>query len=285
MKKSFKNSGATAGGAKAVTLRRGKIALAAVGIIALGGVIGGGLSLFDQSIGRANPSNALGSPGRAALTFAGHVAEPFIPCSTDIAECFRKAKVASSVRLGPAIPRAASRSTGPRSRSIPGRDGPVGSLFDEALPLIPSFPGQFAFGGVPTGGFAGAPFGPFPGALVPGGIGGGVPATPGPTPAPSPGPTDPGTPAPTPTPTPTGPETPVPPGPDTPTPTPTPTPTGPDTPGPNLPETPVPAVPEPATWLQMLLGFAIVGTALRRITGRGTAGRRMTGQRAEPALS
>ena len=242
MKKLLNNSGS----------KRRRAGLAAVGIVALGGAIGGGLTLFDQPFDQANASNSLGSGGKAALTLAGHVAEPFVPCSTNIAECFRKAKVTSSVRLGPAIRRGASRSTGPRSRLIPARDDGIGGLFDESLPLIPSFPGQFAFGGVPTGGFAGAPFGPFPGALVPGGIGGETPATP----APSPSPTNPGEP------------------------TPTPTPTGPETPGPDLPDTPVPAVPEPATWLQMLLGFAIVGSVLRRMTGR-----RITRRREKPVLS
>lgn len=55
---------------------------------------------------------------------------------------------------------------------------------------------------------------------------------------------------------PSGPNTPTVPVPEpgaTPTPTPTPT-----------PVTPVPAVPEPATWATMLVGFMVIGVALRR---------------------
>lgn len=98
--------------------------------------------------------------------------------------------------------------------------------------------------------------------------------TPAPTPVPSPTPTptatptpvDPGTPVPTPTPTPTPTATPTPIGPGTPVPTPVPTPT----PTPVAPGTPTPPinppgpVPEPATWLMFIIGWAGIGGALRR---------------------
>lgn len=88
--------------------------------------------------------------------------------------------------------------------------------------------------------------------------------TPTPTPtetAPTPTPTPTTSPTPTPTSTPTsGPETPTP----TPTPTPTSTPPGPQpTVTPTATPTPVPAVPEPTTWLLMILGFFACGVALR----------------------
>lgn len=76
-----------------------------------------------------------------------------------------------------------------------------------------------------------------------------------PTPTPTPAPTE--TPTPTPTPVPTETPTPTP----TPAPTPTPEPTPPVTPTPE--PTPNPAVPEPATWVMMLLGFGLVGASLR----------------------
>jgi hypothetical protein len=100
--------------------------------------------------------------------------------------------------------------------------------------------------------------------------------TPAPTATPTPGPTP--TPAATPTPAPTATVTPTPaptPTPTvtvTPTPAPTPTPTLTVAPTPAPSPTPPPvittAVPEPATWLSLITGFALVGFNLRRRTRR-----------------
>lgn len=65
---------------------------------------------------------------------------------------------------------------------------------------------------------------------------------------------------------PTGPNVPVPQPGVTPTPTPTPT------PGIPTPEAPGPAVPEPATWATMLVGFMVIGVAMRR---RGARARKL----------
>ncbi|MHA6723318.1 PEP-CTERM sorting domain-containing protein [Sphingomonas sp. RS2018] len=108
--------------------------------------------------------------------------------------------------------------------------------------------------------------------------------TPVPTATPTPVPTATPTPVPTvaPTPVPTATPTPVPTSTPTPVPTPTPTPTPVVTPTPfptDFPTpiptpivtpTPVGAIPEPATWLSMLIGFFAIGyTIRRRLTGAG----------------
>lgn len=95
-------------------------------------------------------------------------------------------------------------------------------------------PGGFGFVPVPGGG--GVIIGPGGGGSGgPGGIGG---ATPNPTPTPT------VTPSPTPTPTATPPVVVVP------------------TPSPTVP--PVSAVPEPSTWLMLITGFGLLGSAVRR---------------------
>lgn len=118
--------------------------------------------------------------------------------------------------------------------------GPLGP--DAAPAGLGSFPSDFVqpaapgvaaapvVGGVPGGGIPGIGAGP----VIIGGGGGGTPG--GGTGV-----------VPTPTPTPTASPTPVP------TASPTPTPTE-----------PVPAVPEPGTWLTLILGFGMVGAGLRR---------------------
>lgn len=94
--------------------------------------------------------------------------------------------------------------------------------------------------------------------------------TPGPTATPTPTPTPTATPTPTPTPTatptatPTPTPTPTPVPTATPTPMPTPTPGATGTPTPEPLPTPVVSVPEPATWLTMLIGFLAIGWAIRR---------------------
>lgn len=211
-------------------------------------------------------------------------------------------KVARSGVSGPGGPsqRVASLLREPPA-AAPGEGGLTGlGLPDSAF--APPLQGPNGFGvptGVsePTGGVPGS--GPIifnpPGGGLPGGGGGGggglIPATPTPTPtptptvAPTPTPTPQPTPGPsaTPTPEPTATPTPTPtitPTPVTPTPTPTPT----TTPTPGVPGTPTPTptttptpvnpgpppvnppgpVPEPATWLMFILGWAGIGGALRR---------------------
>lgn len=122
---------------------------------------------------------------------------------------------------------------------------PIG-LPDMGAPVLPPLPVFAALpagplgAGFPIGGGVGpAGFGaPGIGAPIPWGGGGGGGSG--------------GTPTPTPTPT------------STPTPTPTPT---------STPTPPVSAVPEPASWAMLLMGFATAGAILRR-TGRETARRR-----------
>lgn len=160
----------------------------------------------------------------------------------------RVARSPAGLGEAPAAPMASVLSSGPGGpETVPGL-GTFPSDFVQpaapaALPVIGGAPGV-----VP--GFAPGP-GPVliggGGAPVPGGGGSVVPTpTPTPSPSPTPSPTPTGTPAPEPTPTPT-----VTPPVVIPTPTPTPT-------------EPVPAVPEPGTWLTLILGFGLVGAALRR---------------------
>ena len=175
------------------------------------------------------------------------------------------------------------RDAGPPPLSIVPGVAPV-PLSDLAGP----FPAAAPFGGIPgvggsvPGGFF--PFFPGVGGSGPGGGGGGIIPTPTPTPTattiptptPTPTPVPTGTPTPTPTvaptivptatptPTPTATPTPLPTGTPTPLPTgtPTPLPTAMPTPTPTVP--PVGGVPEPATWLTMILGVAMIGGARRR---------------------
>lgn len=195
----------------------------------------------------------------------GAVPLPAIPTPNEI----------TSIQFGPRTARRlanAFRGTPPVG-SIPGilptgGPGGVGPATPDAVtppyaePFAPgeTLPGVGGGGGNPFGGspFVGSPFGADPSSSPVGPL---VTPTPTPTSAPTPTPTSSPTPTPTgtPTPTPTGTPTPTPTGTPTPTPTSTPTPTPTDT-----PTTPViPAVPEPMTWLLMMAGFFVAGSALR----------------------
>lgn len=223
-------------------------------VLLVGGVIGGGLALVDGTPDPAGDAvragGTVGSGGTSGLVmgFAGHTAEPFVPCSSSIIDCFSKAEFARGFgsRLGASARpgSGASRLRGPRSRSIPARAPALAESFPagvSALDDTVSAPLTFLAEEVApfTGGAGGggaqplrpAPFFPAPGI---GGIGGEVAADPASSPSPTPSASPTTTPA--------------------------------------IPETPIPAVPEPATWLQMLIGFAIVGIAMRwRRVRRGAA--------------
>ncbi len=227
-------------------------------VLLVGGVIGGGLALVDGTLDpggdavRAGETVSSGGNSGLILGFAGHTAEPFVPCSSNVLDCFSKADLAyragsrwgsgSVAGLGTRQPRAT------RSRFIPGRDEtaqPGFLLGIDPLDAAVSAPLSFLAEEIApfTGGASGSAaqsqrFDIFPQNGGIGGIGGEVIAIPVPTPTPTPEPT--------------------------PTTTPTPSPTT----MPPMIETPVSAVPEPATWLQMLIGFAIVGAMLRWHRGR-----------------
>ncbi len=211
-------------------------------VLLVGGVFGGGLALVDGTLDPAGDAvraggivRSGGNSGRMA-GFAGHSAEPFVPCSSNILDCFSKADFAyragsrwgsgSVAGLGTRQPR------GTRSRFIPGRDEtaqpgfPAGiDPFDTAVSTPLTFLAEeiAPFTGGASGSAAQSQrFDISPQNRGIGGIGGEVVAVPIATPTPTP------------------------------------------TTTPPVIETPVPAVPEPATWLQMLIGFAIVGVLLRR---------------------
>ena len=199
-------------------------------------------------------------------------------------------------RTGTVIDRLQRRPTTGAARTIAPRPAP--STGEEAVALLPEdpTPDGGSLGGSPPvqlaalttprpfpGGLATAPFGPGPGAGG-GGGGGSIPPV-GPPAGEGPGETPP-----TPTPTPTGTATPPAPGPNpTPTVTPTPVPTTPvpvpttpvatstSTPMPTPTSPPpiippvVPLVPEPATWLMLIVGFFAIGRALRAKPARHRA--------------
>ena len=241
-------------GESAINKRRRRVGviLPAAIVLLVGGAIGGGLALVDGTLDpagdavRADGTFRSGGSSGLVMGFVGHTAEPFVPCSSSIIDCFSKAEFArgSGSRFGAGPGSGASRSRGPRSRSIPPRAPALAESFPagvSALDDTVSTPlTQLAEGLAPFSGGAGgggtqalrlAPFFPAPGI---GGIGGEVAAAPASTPSPTPSANPTTTPA--------------------------------------IPEMPIPAVPEPATWLQMLIGFAIVGIAMRwRRVRRGAA--------------
>ena len=211
----------------------------------MGGAVGG-LVRFDGTPNRDNPPRSSGLVTGTAGGPAGHFAEPFVPCSSNILDCFSKADFAyragSHWGRGSVGGPGTRQPRGTRSRFIPGRAEtaqpgfPAGiDPLDTALSTPLTFLAEeiAPFTGDGTGGANASPaqsqrFAIFPQNGAIGGIGGEVVAIPVPTP----------------------------------TPTPTPTTT------PPVIDTPVSAVPEPATWLQLLIGFAIVGTMLRWHRGR-----------------
>lgn len=230
--------------AKRKRRRRAAVILPASIALVAGGAIGGGFWWYGGTLRQVDDTARFDTIPSQSLSFGGHLAEPFIPCSSNIIDCFSKADFAAhtGARLGTGLSagRSTRQSRGPRSRFIPGRDEtpqpgfPVGI---DPLDATVSTPLTFLAEEIApfTGGGSGSAaqsqrFNLSPQNAGVGGIGGEAIAFPVPTPTP--------TPAPTPTTT------------------------------PPVIETPVPAVPEPAIWLQMLVGFAIVGTMLRGRRGR-----------------
>jgi len=200
-------------------------------VVLVGVAIGAGISQLGAPISPAISSVRSGGSVSLVRGLAGHVAEPFVPCSSNVLDCFSKAQFG----YGPGSRTGAgsSRSRGPRSRLIPRRapsleQGIAGASLplDESLSIpLAQLAEEFApfTGGAGGSGARAAPqFDLFPASAGPGGIGDEPSLVPIPTPTP-----DPTTP-------------------------------------PTDPVTPIPAVPEPAIWLQLLIGFAIVGTILRR---------------------
>ena len=220
--------------------RRVGMVVAAATVVLVGGAIGGGLSRVDEALGPVDDPIRSGAIPGVTGAFTGHAAERFIPCSSNILDCFSKAEFARRYGSGFGSLPGASRSRGPRSRFIPpraptlaqglaGGDPALDDAIASPLAQLAEEVAPFSGGGNAGGGRA-PQFDLFPPTAGNGGIGGQVPAAlvAAPTPAPS------NTPA--------------------------------------IPETPIPAVPEPATWLQMLIGFAIVGSAMRwRRARRGAA--------------
>lgn len=220
--------------AKKKRRRRAAYILPAAIVLIVGGAVGS-LVRFDGTPSQDNTTRSSGVVSGTAGGSAGHFAESFVPCSSNILDCFSKADFAyragsrwgngSVAGLGTRQPR------GTRSRFIPGRAETVQPGFPagiDPLDTAVSTPLTFLAEEIApfTGGASGSAaqsqrfnISPQNGGI--GGIGGEVIAVPIATPTPTP------------------------------------------TTTPPVIETPVPAVPEPATWLQMLIGFAIVGTMLR----------------------
>ncbi len=201
-------------------------------VVLIGGAIGAGVSPLGAPLSPVgSPVRSGGSPA-TGQRFAGHVAEPFVPCSSSVIDCFSKAQFGYGYGPGSRAGALANQSRGPRSRLIPrrapsGAGGVAGSdiPLDETLSIPLA---QLAGENAPLAGGAGGnnaravpQFAPFPASAGPGGIGGEAALVPAPTPTPTPSPT-------------------------------------------TTPTDPIPAVPEPAIWLQLIFGFGIVGGILRR---------------------